>query len=312
MGTSDFAVPTLHALVRSDYDVVGVVTAPDKEAGRGRKIRFSPVKEFALENDLNLLHPEKLKYPKFLKALETLNPDLQVVVAFRMLPREVWSLPNKGTINLHASLLPQYRGAAPINHAIINGETKTGLTTFFIDEKIDTGSIIRQIEADIDENELFGELYYRLRDMGPELVLKTVDEIFNGEVKTFDQTSLSIDSKKLNPAPKIFKEYCEIDFKRNIDDIHNFIRGLSPFPAAHTTISDKGGKFYTKIFKTKKELTEHALPIGKLITDGKTVIKVAVKGGFLHILELQLAGKRKMTATDFLNGFKPTEEACFY
>ena len=311
LGTSDFAVPVLEALLHSRYKLVGVVTAPDKEAGRGRKVRFSPVKEFALEHKLTLLQPEKLKNEDFLAELSKLKPDLQVVVAFRMLPREVWTLSPAGTINLHASLLPQYRGAAPINHVIMNGETKTGITTFFIDEKIDTGSIIRQSETDIGEEETFGELYARLKAMGPELVLKTVDDIFHGKANKTDQQGLVQAESELMPAPKIFKENCQVDFSKNLEEVYNFIRGLSPWPGAFSFLQNGDERLYVKIYKTKKEFAAHRKKAGSVITDGRTGFKVAVPGGYLAILELQPAGKRSMQVSDFLNGFNVAKDPFF-
>ncbi|MEJ2595861.1 MAG: methionyl-tRNA formyltransferase [bacterium] len=291
MGTSDFAVPSLKALVNSDYRIAGVITAPDKEAGRGQKLRFSPVKEFALLHNLELLQPENLKDPGFQSDLKSLQPDLQVVVAFRMLPQAVWALPAKGTINLHASLLPQYRGAAPINHAIINGENQTGLTTFFINENIDTGGIIRQTPVDIGEEENFGELYQRLREMSPAILMDTVDDIFRGAVKVTDQQELIESTGPLKPAPKIFRESCRIDFDRPLTEVYNFIRGLSPYPAAFATLQDAERESMAKIFRTRKEKENHSFSAGKILSDGKSYMKIAVPGGWLHILELQLAGK---------------------
>ncbi len=311
MGTSDFAVPSLEALVNSDYSISGVITAPDKEAGRGQKIRFSPVKEFSLLHNLNLLQPANLKDPGFLEDLKSLQPDLQVVVAFRMLPQAVWALPGKGTINLHASLLPQYRGAAPINHAIINGETQTGLTTFFINENIDTGRIIRQSKVDIGEEESFGELYQRLRQMGPDILMDTVDDIFRGAVKVTDQRELIESSDPLKPAPKIFRESCRIDFDRPLAEVYNFIRGLSPYPAAFAMLQDGDSESSVKIFRTRKEEENHSFDPGKVLSDGKSYLKVAVRGGWLQILELQMAGKKRLSVTEFLNGTRLTEEARF-
>jgi methionyl-tRNA formyltransferase len=311
MGTSDFAVPSLKALVNSDYRIAGVITAPDKEAGRGQKLRFSPVKEFALLHNLELLQPVNLKDPGFQSDLKSLQPDLQVVVAFRMLPQAVWALPAKGTINLHASLLPQYRGAAPINHAIINGENQTGLTTFFINENIDTGGIIRQTPVDIGEEENFGELYQRLREMSPAILMDTVDDIFRGAVKVTDQQELIESTGPLKPAPKIFRESCRIDFDRPLTEVYNFIRGLSPYPAAFATLQDAERESMAKIFRTRKEKENHSFSAGKILSDGKSYMKIAVPGGWLHILELQLAGKKRLSVTEFLNGNRLTTEARF-
>ena len=311
MGTSDFAVPSLEAILHSGYEIAGVVTAPDREAGRGRKLQFSPVKEFALAHDLHILQPPNLKEEAFHRKLAGLQPDLQVVVAFRMLPREVWSLPSRGTINLHASLLPQYRGAAPINHAIINGETKTGLTTFFIDEKIDTGTVILQRSTGIGWDETFGEVYQRLRSMGPELLLETIRQIQSGTVTTIRQEELSDNTRELKPAPKIFREDCAIDFHRHVVDVYNFIRGLSPYPAAYALMKDRNVSMQVKIFRAGLAETDHDLPPGTLQTDGRSFMKVAARGGWIHIHELQLAGKKRLGVVDFLNGHKLEPGAMF-
>jgi methionyl-tRNA formyltransferase len=311
MGTADFAVPSLEALINSDYKVVGVVTAPDKEAGRGQKLSQSPVKTFASSKILQILQPVNLKDQGFQSQLQEMKPDLQVVVAFRMLPREVWAMPTKGTVNLHASLLPQYRGAAPINHAIMNGETTTGLTTFFIDEKIDTGNIIKQTAIDIGEDETFGELYDRLKKLSAGFLLDTVDEIYHGTFQTMHQDELRADEGQLKPAPKIFRDDCAIDFTRPLMEVHNFIRGLSPYPAAFTTLHDGEKQHLVKIYRTHAERADHSFIPGTILTDDKQSLLVAVPGGWLHILELQLAGKRKLSASEFRNGYQLSSGARF-
>ena len=304
MGTPDFAVPVLDAIVDKGYNVVGVVTVPDKPAGRGKKIKYSPVKEYTLEHNLNLLQPEKLRDELFLAELKKLNPDLQIVVAFRMLPKVVWEIPAYGTFNLHASLLPQYRGAAPINFAIMNGEKETGLTTFFIDDKIDTGNIILQQKLEIDEKDNFETLHDRMMVEGAALVLKTINNIIDGEVKLVDQHQLIKEGEALKTAPRIFKEDCKIDWNRPVQQVYNFIRGLSPWPVAYTNFKDDSGKeYYVKIFKTAPIITNHSCEPGEVETDSKSYIKVYCSDGFLIIEELQLSGKRRMNTDDLLRGF---------
>ncbi len=297
MGTPEFAVATLDALIKAKFNVVGVITAPDKPAGRGRKLNESAVKKYALAHKLNILQPTNLKDEDFIKELENLNANLQIVVAFRMLPKIVWQLPKYGTFNLHASLLPNYRGAAPINWAIINGETKTGVSTFFIDEKIDTGNIILQEEVNIGKDETLGELYNKLMNIGSNLVVETVKMIEKGEVKTKKQPET-----EEKPAPKIFTETCKINWNDSLNNIYNLIRGLNPYPAAWTTLINNGEPIKVKIFDVKPEFENHNLKSGSIITS-KNEIKVAVSNGFVIIESLQLAGKKKMDSKSLLNGY---------
>jgi len=303
MGTPDFAVAILDALVNTKFNIVGVITAPDKPAGRGRKLNQSAVKSYALEHNLTILQPTNLKSEEFIKELESLNANLQIIVAFRMLPKAVWKMPKYGTFNLHASLLPDYRGAAPINWAIINGETKTGVTTFFIDEKIDTGNIILQEEVLISATEIVGELHDKLMNVGSKLVVETVKQIEDNNVKTFKQPE--IDEK---PAPKIYSETCKIKWNDSLNNIYNLIRGLNPYPAAWTTLINNEEEIKVKIYDVKKEVTDHQNKIGTLVTS-KDEIKVAVKNGYLIIESLQLSGKRKMDTKSLLNGFPIYENA---
>ncbi len=303
-GTPDFAVATLDAIVNAGYDVVAVVTAPDKPAGRGKKISMSPVKKYALEKGLTVLQPEKLKDPVFLDQLKQLQPDLQVVVAFRMLPKEVWSLPPLGTFNLHASLLPQYRGAAPINYAIINGEKVTGLTTFFIDDKIDTGNILLQEKVEISDDDNFETLHDRMMEIGAGLVLKTIDTILKGNYKLIDQQTLIREDEPLKQAPKINKEDCKVDWNKRVDEIYNFIRGLSPWPVAYTILKDASGKeYYTKIYRADKMPKDGDTKPGKVETDNKKYLRIHGKDGMIDILELQFPGKKRMSTEDLLRGF---------
>ena len=297
MGTPDFAVAVLDALVNAKFNIVGVITAPDKPAGRGQKINESAVKKYALEHNLTTLQPTNLKSEEFITELQSLNANLQIVVAFRMLPKTVWQMPKYSTFNLHASLLPDYRGAAPINWAIINGETKTGVTTFFIDEKIDTGNIILQEEVEISDTEIVGELHDKLMQIGSKLVVETVKLIKQDKVKTFKQSE--IDEK---PAPKIFSETCKINWNDSLNNIYNLIRGLNPYPAAWSTLLNNKEEVKVKIYDVKKEFELHQYKVGTLITS-KNEIKVAVKNGFIKIDSLQLSGKRKMESSSLLNGF---------
>lgn len=303
MGTPDFAVAILDGLINAKFNVVGVITASDKPAGRGRKINESAVKKYAVEKNLNLLQPTNLKSDGFIAALKALNANLQIVVAFRMLPKVVWQMPTYGTFNLHASLLPSYRGAAPINWAIINGETKTGVTTFFIDEKIDTGTIILQEEVLIGDDEIVGELHDKLMTVGSKLVIETVNQIKQNSVKAYKQPE--IEEKE---APKIFNETCKINWNAPINTIYNLIRGLNPYPAAWTTLVNNNEELKVKIYDVKKEVVPHQQIIGTIITS-KDEIKVAVKNGFIKIESLQLAGKRKMDALSLLNGFTFSKNA---
>ncbi|WP_207893776.1 methionyl-tRNA formyltransferase [Tenacibaculum sp. M341] len=303
MGTPDFAVTILKKLVEQKYNVVGVITAPDKPAGRGRKLNESAVKKYAVSQNLPILQPTNLKNPSFLEELEALQANLQIVVAFRMLPTVVWKMPEYGTFNLHASLLPEYRGAAPINWAIINGETKTGVTTFFIDEKIDTGEIILQKEIAIEDDEIVGELHDKLMYLGADLVTETVDLIAAGDVTTQKQPELEEKS-----APKLFPHNCKIDWTKSVNDIYNHIRGLNPYPAAWTTIINGDEEIAAKVYKVRKEITTHEYKTGSIITSKKD-LKIATIDGFLHIDEIKLSGKKKLDATSLLNGFKFDEEA---
>ncbi len=304
MGTPEFAVISLDHLLRAKYDVVGVITSPDKPAGRGRKLHESAVKKYAKEKKLPILQPTNLKDERFLQELKNLNGNLQIIVAFRMLPKAVWEIPEYGTFNLHASLLPKYRGAAPINWAIINGETETGVTTFFIDEKIDTGEIILQDRIELTEKETAGELHDKLADIGADLVLKTVEQIKNGTVVTTKQKEVP----ELKQAPKIFRETCEIDWSKPIDVIYNHIRGLSPYPTAWTTLHNDKEMMVVKIYRCTRERVHHDLPKGKLIFDQKEM-KVAVDKGFVQLLQIQVPGKRKMDISDFLNGNEVSKNA---
>ena len=297
MGTPEFAVTILKGLLDDKFNVVGVITAPDRPAGRGRKLNQSAVKKFALEHNLPTLQPKNLKNEEFHKELKKLNANLQIVVAFRMLPTVVWKMPKYGTFNLHASLLPEYRGAAPINWAIINGETKTGVTTFFIDDKIDTGEIILQSEIGINSSENVGELHDKLMELGSELVNKTVRQIEQRKVKTYKQPE-----KEEKAAPKIHTETCKIDWSDSLDNIHNMIRGLNPYPAAWTTLKNNGEEILVKVYDVRKEKTTHHLKNGTIVTS-KKVLKVSTTQGYLIIDSLKLAGKRKMDAKSLLNGF---------
>lgn len=311
MGTPEFAVESLKALVENDYNVVGVVTMPDKPAGRGHKLQFSAVKEYAMSQNLPILQPEKLKDPEFLDQLKALNADLQIVVAFRMLPEVVWDMPHYGTFNLHASLLPQYRGAAPINWAIINGDKETGVTTFFLTHEIDTGKVIKQEKVQIGDDENIGSLYDRLMNLGGNVVTQTVDMILSGEVDAVDQETMFNEPSELRAAPKIFKDTCKINWADKIENIHNLVRGMSPYPAAWGIMYLNGSDFQVKIYETKKITENHNLPIGTIKTDNKTYLNVAAKDGFISILSLQLPGKKRMDITSFLNGTKLIEGSCF-
>ena len=304
MGTPDFAATSLRALVEGGYNVVGVVTMPDKPAGRGHKLQASPVKQYALEQGLTLMQPEKLKDPGFISALRALDADLQIVVAFRMLPEVVWSMPPRGTFNLHASLLPQYRGAAPINWAIINGETKTGITTFFLKHEIDTGEIIDQVETPILDSDNFETVYDRLAALGAQLVTKTVDAIIDGSVRSVPQDDIAAGTE-LRPAPKIFKETCRIDWTMPAKRIHDFVRGLSPLPAAWTELHEEGkDPVVVKVAQTAFEPAAHGLPCGTVVTDNKRHLKVAVADGYVELLTMQFPGKKRMKAEEVLCGHK--------
>ncbi len=299
MGTPEFAVTILDGLMKADHTIVGVITAPDRPAGRGRKLKASAVKEYALEHDLKVLQPTNLKNEDFLTELAALNANLQIVVAFRMLPKVVWQMPEHGTFNLHASLLPNYRGAAPINWAIINGETKTGATTFFIDEKIDTGHIIESSEIEILPDETAGELHDKLMHLGKDLVLTTVAKIKKGQVTTYPQP----DIENIRTAYKIHKETCKIDWTGDIDNIYNLIRGLSPYPGAWCQLNNPDEVGTLKIYKVEKQLIDHTKIPGSIHIENKH-IKIAVKKGMIVLQNLQLPGKKRMNAADLLNGFE--------
>lgn len=302
MGTPDFAVPSLANLVDNGYNVVGVVTMPDKAIGRHHDVlQSSPVKQYAVAHNIPVLQPEKLKDEEFLTALSNLKADLQIVVAFRMLPQVVWGMPRLGTFNLHAALLPQYRGAAPINWAIINGDKETGITTFFLDENIDTGRIILQERIPIGEEDCLEDIHDRMMMQGAALVQKTVDLIAEGKDKAIDQEQFMTD-EPLRPAPKIFKETCEIRWTAT-EQVYNFVRGLSPYPAAWTTLHTQDGKeVVMKIFRTKKEMASLEVKEPTLQTDNKTYLRVALPDGYLYLTEVQISGKKRMQITDFLRG----------
>ena len=297
MGTPDFSVTILKKLVEANYKIVGLITAPDKPAGRGRKINQSAVKEYALSQELKVLQPNNLKNKEFQKELANLNANLQVVVAFRMLPKAVWEMPIYGTFNLHASLLPDYRGAAPIHWAIINGEEKTGVTTFFIDDKIDTGEIILQKEIEIKKEETVGTLHDKLMYLGADLVKETIELVKSKKTTTYKQPKLEEKS-----APKLNPDNCKIDWTDSLENIYNKIRGLNPFPAAWTGLFNNNEEVTAKIYAVKKELISHQLDIGKIITSKKE-LKVAVKNGYIIIEEIKIAGKKKMDSKSLLNGF---------
>jgi len=301
MGTPEFAVASLDALVRAEFNIVGVVTALDKPAGRGMKLSESAVKKYAVEKGLRILQPEKLKNPSFLEELRSLHADVQVVVAFRMLPEVVWNMPPLGTINVHASLLPQYRGAAPINWTIINGEKETGVTTFKLQHEIDTGNILLQEKIKIGDDETAGELHDRMKIIGAELLVKTIKGLMDGMVKEISQSeSANPKFEILHHAPKIFTETCKIDWSKTVDEIYNLIRGLSPYPAAFTYLNNK----ILKIYHAKKEFEVNAFDNGSVHTDGKTFLKFACSDGFIHVTDIQLEGKKRINVEDFLRGWR--------
>jgi methionyl-tRNA formyltransferase len=310
MGTPDFAVESLRQLVEGGYNVVGVITMPDKPMGRhGSVLQPSPVKQYAVEKGLRVLQPVNLKDEAFVEELRSLKADLQIVVAFRMLPEVVWNMPPMGTFNLHASLLPQYRGAAPINWAIINGDTETGITTFFLQHEIDTGEVIQQVRIPIADEDNVEVIHDKLMMLGGRLVTETVDAILAGEVKPVPQEELiNLSQEELRPAPKIFKDTCRIDWTKGVKGVYDFVRGLSPYPAAWTElVGADGSSLVLKIFQTEKNFFSHGEKIGTVSTDGKTYLRVALADGYLNILSLQLAGKKRMPVADFLRGFKVTE-----
>jgi len=316
MGTPEFAVESLDAMVKAGFTIVGVVTAPDKPAGRGLKMNESAVKKYALKHGLRILQPEKLKNEEFLSELRSLNAELQVVVAFRMLPEVVWNMPSKGTINVHASLLPQYRGAAPINWTIINGEKETGVTTFKLQHEIDTGNILLQEKIDIGEDETAGELHDRMKEIGAKLLVETITGLLEGTLQEIPQSAVGKEQSAMETsdsslttgdsqltikhAPKITTQTCQIDWQKSADEIHNLIRGLSPYPAAFTELGDKT----LKVYKGEKE---HAPPTsrpGRWETDRKTYLKFACRDGYIHVKDVQLEGKKRMTVEDFLRGYR--------
>jgi methionyl-tRNA formyltransferase len=303
-GTPEFAVPSLEILHKNNIDVKAVVTVPDKPAGRGQKINTSPVKDFAVANDLKIFQPPNLKDPVFFEELRQLKAHIFVVVAFRMLPESIWNMALLGTFNLHASLLPQYRGAAPINWAIINGEKETGVTTFFIAEQVDTGKIIYREQTMIGKNETAGDLHDRLMQTGASLVLKTVKSIADNTIHTIDQSDLS-KGKELKPAPKLTKQNTKIDIRKSPDELTNFIHGLNPYPTAHGHLSNKNGiSFSIKIFDAVPTIEKHSYPAGKVTTDNRSFMRIYLPGGYVDVTDLQLAGKNRMLIKDFLNGQK--------
>ncbi|HET8854971.1 MAG TPA: methionyl-tRNA formyltransferase [Salinimicrobium sp.] len=306
MGTPDFAVASLRAILNNQYEVAAVITAPDRPAGRGRKLQQSAVKQYADEENLKVLQPTNLKSPEFISQLHDLKPNVFVVVAFRMLPKEVWKIPQYGTFNLHASLLPQYRGAAPINWAIINGEEETGVTTFFIDDKIDTGKTIINKSVKIEASESAGELHDRLMEAGADLVVETLKVIKEDKAAAIPQE----ETTDLKSAVKLTRENTRINWNRPLEEVFNFIRGLSPYPSAWTILNNNGRELIVKIYKTEKKTMEHQQPNGKLLREGNNLL-AAVPGGMLLLKELQFPGKRKMPVKDLLNGFVPDQEAKF-
>lgn len=305
LGTPKFAVPSLQILLENKYDIVGVITAPDQPSGRGLEVTSSEIKKYAVENHLKVFQPVNLKDKIFLNEIKSLNADLQIVVAFRMMPKELWSMPLLGTFNLHASLLPQYRGAAPINHAIMNGEIETGVTTFFLKQEIDTGDILFQEKISIGENETAGELHDRLMITGAQLVLKTVHSIEAHDYKEIPQFDLIHQIEALKVAPKIFKTDCKINWNQRIENIHNQIRGLSPYPGAFTELSTADNIInQIKIFRSEKDFSTSAIKPGIIETDGKSFLKISGTNGFIKILELQYPGKKRLPVIEFLRGFQ--------
>ena len=304
MGTPEFAVASLDILIKNNYNIVAVITSPDRPAGRGQQLQQSAVKKYALEKGLYILQPEKLKDEVFINELRELKADLQIVVAFRMLPEVVWNMPRMGTVNLHGSLLPQYRGAAPINWAIINGEKETGVTTFFLQQEIDTGKIIYQEKTPIEENDTAETVHDKLMNIGASLILKTVQAIDKNNYPQTEQSVLIGNEQQIKSAPKIFKEDCFIDWKKSTAEIYNSVRGLSPYPASFMILADPAGKkHHLKIYQCQKEKTLHKDDIGSIHTDSKNYLKIAVSDGYISITDLQLSGKKRMTTSEFLRGF---------
>jgi methionyl-tRNA formyltransferase len=307
MGTPEFAVASLGSLLMNGYNVVAVVTSPDKPSGRGRIVTKSAVKEFSESNYLPVLQPDNLKNPVFIERLKRLNADVFVVVAFRMLPEIVWRIPSKGTFNLHASLLPQYRGPAPINHVIINGETLTGVTTFMIDDKIDTGNILMREEVPIFPFENAGDLHDKLMKHGARIVIKTLEAIAEGNISPQLQSNFMLPGEILKHAPKIFPDNCIIDWDNESEKIHNQIRGLSPYPCARSAFKNENKTITYKVFESQPLTEEHKFKAGQIISDGKKLIKIACRGGFVEIISLQLEGKKRMSCEEFLRGFSIAE-----
>jgi len=298
MGTPEFAVDSLDAIIKAGGNIVGVITAPDKASGRGMHLAQSAVKKYAVQNNLPLLQPEKLKDENFVRQLQSLNADVQVVVAFRMLPEIVWNMPPLGTINLHGSLLPQYRGAAPINWAVINGEKETGVTTFKLQQAIDTGNILMQEKFPIEEKDTAGTVHDKMKEIGAEVLVKTLKALCNGSLKEIKQST--VEEKDLKSAPKIFTETCNIDFSKTVEEVYNLIRGLSPFPAAFTQLNEK----MLKVFFAEKEIISHDKTVGTFFTDGKNFLKFACSNGYIHFTDIQLEGKKRMLIEDFLRGYR--------
>lgn len=307
MGTPDFAVESLRRLVEGGYNIVGVITMPDKPVGRHQtELSASPVKRYAVEHGLRVLQPVRLKDPEFLEELRSLRADLQIVVAFRMLPEAVWAMPPRGTFNLHAALLPQYRGAAPINWAIINGDTQTGITTFFLDKDIDTGSVIQRVPVPILDTDNAEDVHDKLMVLGARLVQETVDSILADSVKPIPQSELETD-EPLRPAPKIFKETCRIDWSLGVKRTYDFVRGLSPYPAAWTELVCGGRRSVLKLYAADKEFAKPAEPVGTVLVEGRTSLKIALHDGYMRPRVLQIAGKKRMEIADFLRGFHAEE-----
>lgn len=302
IGTPDFAVASLKILVEARHNIVGVITAPDRPAGRNQKIKYSPVKEYALSQNLNILQPKNLKNPDFISELNSLKADLQIVVAFRMLPEVVWNMPPRGTFNLHASLLPNYRGAAPINHAIINGEQETGVTTFFLKHEIDTGNIILQEKVPIEADENVGSLYDKLMNIGAELLLKTTELIIADEVKPIPQEELA-QNQVLHHAPKLFKPFCELNWQEDVVQIHNKVRGLSPYPCAFTSVSIDGTISQLKVYRTTFDPETFSSEI-RQVGNKKNTLGVSNASGTIWLEEVQLQGKKRMSISDFINGLR--------
>ena len=300
MGTPEFAVASLHILVKNNCNIVGVITAPDKPSGRGMKLNESAVKKYAVENGLPVLQPEKLKNPAFLEELKSLQADLQIVVAFRMLPEAVWNMPPMGTINVHGSLLPAYRGAAPINWAIINGVKQTGVTTFKLQHEIDTGNVLLQQIIPIREDETAGELHDEMKEAGAQLLLKTIQELADNSIQEQLQLISNNNTATIPHAPNLFTETCQINWGKTVDEIYNLIRGLSPYPTAFTYLQNK----MLKIYSSRKEYSDHNLEPGAHQTDGKTFLKFACGNGFIHVSDMQPEGKKRMKTEDFLRGYR--------